>query len=119
MSWNDWWIYVYPLQLDHIDCNKENNYINNLRLVAPSQNQWNRKRQAKGFVLTSRGKIEGRIKVQSKTIYLGLFTEKQDARKAYLDAKKKYHKSFTFNNYLTKQGDTFWELKHLFNHRLV
>jgi hypothetical protein len=77
---------VWPKNLDHIDGNKSNDSINNLRAVTRRENQQNRTR-AKGYHFNNRlGKyqaqcwnIEG-----TKQIYLGLFDNQLDAEFAYL-----------------------------------
>ena len=74
--------------IDHIDMNKQNNYWLNLRIVTPQQNNFNSK--AKGYYYRN-GNFEAYIKVNGKKIYLGTFEKEEDARDAYLEAKKIYH----------------------------
>jgi len=78
-------------QIDHIDGNRLNNNIDNLRIVSNQQNQWNHTK-AKGY---SRDKVKQKwrshINVNSKKIHLGYYTEEEEARQAYLDAKLKFH----------------------------
>jgi nucleoside-specific outer membrane channel protein Tsx len=75
--------------IDHIDGDKLNNNIENLRVVTLQENNWNRTK-AKGYYF-DRGKWRAHIHLNNKTIYLGTFDKEVDARNAYLDAKKKYH----------------------------
>jgi len=79
--------------IDHIDGNKQNNSIENLRVVTHSQNQWNRYHtKCKGYYWDkSNKKFQAYIYVNSKNIHLGRFHLAEDARNAYLDAKKIYH----------------------------
>ena len=76
-------------QIDHIDGNKSNNKIDNLREVTNQQNQFNT--NAKGYRLQN-NRYTSQIKVSGKSIHLGSFDTEQEAHKAYLDAKKIYHK---------------------------
>ena len=77
-------------QIDHIDGNPLNNSISNLRAVDHQQNNFNRTK-AKGFYRKSR-KYISQIKLNGKRIHLGVFDNETDARNAYLEAKKIYHK---------------------------
>lgn len=80
--------------IDHIDRNKLNNNIENLRVVTHQQNQWNR--NCKGYYLRKdTQKYQAQIKVNSGIKYIGTFLVEEDAKNAYLEAKKKYH---VFNN---------------------
>lgn len=89
-----WYLYYGKLpknKIDHIDCDRSNNRINNLRDVTNQQNNFNNSK-AKGYVWHSIAKkFQAKITVGGKIIYLGLFVDEQDARNAYLEAKKKYH----------------------------
>jgi len=77
--------------IDHIDGDKLNNNIENLRVVTHQENQWNQTR-AKGCYWNKREKKwKADITLNRKTIYLGTFDKEIDARNAYLEAKKKYH----------------------------
>ena len=76
-------------QIDHIDNNKLNNCINNLRECDNSKNQQNRK-DVKGYT-NYNGKYVSQIQSNKNHIYLGVFNTKEEASKAYLDAKKIYH----------------------------
>jgi hypothetical protein len=75
--------------IDHIDRNRLNNNINNLREVTTHENHFNR--NAKGYYKQG-NKFEARIMLNGKTIHLGLFETKELANQAYLDAKIIYHK---------------------------
>ena len=75
--------------IDHIDGDKLNNNIKNLRLVTNQENQFNRTR-AKGYTWYQ-NKWMAYIRINNKQKYLGYFDNEDDARNAYLEAKKKYH----------------------------
>jgi hypothetical protein len=79
------------LHIDHIDGNKINNNINNLRIVNNQQNCFNRT-SAKGFYWNKQNnKWCAQIGLNGKLIHLGLYTNEQDARKAYLNGKLLHH----------------------------
>ena len=79
-------------QIDHIDGNKLNNSIDNLRVVNQQQNNWNRT-TAKGFYWNKKEKKwRAQIRLNSKTIHLGYYDSEIDARNAYIAAKLIYHK---------------------------
>jgi hypothetical protein len=77
-----------PLLIDHIDRNKSNNCIYNLRPATHQQNSFNT--NAKGYS-QCRQKWRAYIRFNDKLIHLGYFDNEVDARNAYLEAKKKYH----------------------------
>ena len=77
--------------IDHIDRDKLNNNIENLRVVTNQQNAWNQNR--KGYTFNKRdGKYMARIKVDGKKKHLGCFENEDDARNAYLNAKAIHHR---------------------------
>ena len=79
------------LQIDHIDGNKLNNHINNLRIVTHQQNHFNRT-SAKGYSWSKKSnKWYATICANSKQFHLGSYLNEQDARQAYLTAKLKFH----------------------------
>lgn len=79
------------MQIDHIDGNPLNNRRVNLRIVTARENRWN-VRDERGYTWRPRhAKWEARIKVGGKGHLLGLFTTEEDARAAYLTAKKRLH----------------------------
>jgi hypothetical protein len=78
-----------PGQLvDHIDGNRLNNTRANLRIVTPSQNQWNRAKNHsgsspyKGVSLHTRGWM-ARVRVYGKRIHLGYFVTPELAARVY------------------------------------
>jgi len=78
--------------IDHIDEDKLNNTISNLRIVSNGENQQNKKK-VKGYYFHKRDKVyQSQIKVNNKRIHLGYFKTEIEARNAYLKAKEKYHK---------------------------
>jgi hypothetical protein len=80
-----------PKCIDHKDNNKSNNKIDNLREVTNQQNTWNSK--SKGYSYDkSNNKYRSEIMLNGKRTNLGNFNTENEARQAYLDAKKIYHK---------------------------
>lgn len=77
---------------DHINHNSLDNCRCNIRIVTCQQNRFNLK-NVKGYTWDKVANIwKAQIKVNGKSIYLGVFDNKKDAHRAYLCAKKKYHK---------------------------
>lgn len=77
-------------QVDHIDKNKSNNRLENLRLVNNQKNAFNQK--AKGYSWNKPlGKWTSSIVLDGKQYHLGCYVLEQDARQAYLEAKTRYH----------------------------
>ena len=76
--------------IDHIDRNKLNNSISNLRIVTRQQNNFNT--NSKGVRYDKRyNNYQSRICVDGKSFHLGIFQTEDEARQAYLIAKQKYH----------------------------
>ncbi len=77
-------------QIDHIDCNKRNNAITNLRDVTCRENQSNRKRPSlagtTGVFPKGRG-YSAQIQINGKTRYLGTFDTIEAASAAYTKEK--------------------------------
>lgn len=99
------WFYVHgewpPSQIDHINCEKADNRIANLRLATRSQNQANRGVQpnnTSGFKGVTwcgpRGKWRAEIKVNRRKVCLGSFERLEDAAVAYEHAAKRYFGEF-------------------------
>lgn len=97
------WLYVYgeypKLQIDHINHNKQDNRINNLRLVDNFENHRNMPRQknnTSGVTGVSFRKNDNKwisyIKINGKHIYLGTFTDKEKA----VESRKKAEKLYNF-----------------------
>jgi len=76
--------------IDHYNRKRDDNRLENLHIVTSQQNQFNT--DAKGYYWReSRNKWEASIRLNKKSIYLGIFEKEEDARNAYLEAKPKYH----------------------------
>jgi len=100
------WLYVYgefpKNDIDHIDGNRTNNKIENLRDVPRTENlqnikiakSHNKSTGILGAYLHMSGKFMSRIKVNKKDVYLGLFESAEQANQAYLKAKKQLHKGY-------------------------
>ncbi len=99
-------IYLYhygtmPDYIDHIDGDKLNNNIENLRACTSSQNNYNRIKQknnksgVKGVHWsTAHGKWYARISVNKKPMYLGTYDDLNEAALVVDAARKKHHKEF-------------------------
>lgn len=94
----------WPTQdIDHIDGDKSNNSWSNLRQVTEKINSQNIKRAYKTNKLGILGvqyrsklnKYVADICIDGVTKYLGLYKTSEEASKAYLEAKRKYHKGCT------------------------
>ena len=89
--------------IDHINGNRSDNRIANLRDVTVAVNTQNQKRanrDSKTGVLGATkhqlcNKYCAQITIDNKRIYLGLFATPELAHQAYLDAKRKYHQGCT------------------------
>lgn len=90
----------YPKSIDHIDGNRSNNHISNLRECTQSQNMCNAKirkgRQGMKGVWwdKSRGKWCARINVNGQAINLGRHDDREFARFVRECAAEKYHGEF-------------------------
>jgi hypothetical protein len=87
--------------IDHIDHNRTNNVISNLRVVTPLGNGWNHSLHSNNKsgcsgVSWDKSKNSGkgswlaRIKVKGKIIHIGCFDDKDEAIVARMAAQKKY-----------------------------
>lgn len=99
------WLYQYgewpKFHIDHIDGDRSNNSIANLRECTASQNGQNRnrhtKRQEKKSIYVGVSwdrktkKWTAQINLNRKNYYLGRFDDESLAREAYLKAKAKLH----------------------------
>jgi hypothetical protein len=90
--------------VDHIDCNKTNNCLFNLRWVSQQQNTFNRSMNnrntsgVKGICFDkTRNKWRAQIMINKKNIYLGLFDNIEDAKIARQNKAKEL-----FGDYLNK-----------------
>ena len=90
-----------PKQVDHIDGNKYNNMIENLRECLPCHNSQNigvKKNNTsgiKGVIWESeRNKWRVRINAQGKNVYSGRFEDIELAELVAIEARNKYHKEF-------------------------
>ena len=82
-------------QTDHINSIRTDNRVENLQYITPQQNIQKRKTingiNVKGYSLTKNGTYQASINVDYKKISLGYYHTEEEARKAYLDGKLKYH----------------------------
>lgn len=83
--------------VDHINHDALDNRRSNLRLVTQKENLRNRripKHNKSGFIgvafSEAHKKWRARIKINNKEIHLGLFSKKEDAIRARVEANKKY-----------------------------
>lgn len=90
-----------PKYIDHIDCNKLNNCIENLREATHSQNMMNQKIRSNNNTGiknvcydNTRNKWKVSINVKNKTINIGRFNNLELAELVAIEAKDLYHKEF-------------------------
>lgn len=89
-----WYIHYneIPNYIDHINGDKTDNRIVNLRSVTPQKNSFNmHESKVCGFQKRKNGRFTSRIILNKKYINLGTYDTEQEAHQAYLDAKKIYH----------------------------
>jgi hypothetical protein len=95
-----WYYGVWPQSaVDHIDNNKSNNSVDNLRLATHSQNQCNAfkpKNNTSGVKGVSKAgnKWKAEIMIDKKSLYLGTFNYIEEAAAALTEVRKKYHGEF-------------------------
>jgi len=77
-------------QIDHIDGNRLNNKLSNLRVVSQQQNNWNRT-NAKGYRQVG-NKWVSYIHLNGKKLYLGTYDTQSEAHTTYLKTKLIIHK---------------------------
>lgn len=78
--------------IDHIDGDKANNALSNLRECTNAENQQNRKQQIGSIgIRLVRNKWEARIRVNHKRYQIGTFDTKEEAQAAYCQAKQRLH----------------------------
>lgn len=92
-----------PLQVDHIDGNRQNNQIENLREATSAQNSQNRMAtgatKIKGVVWHKQSKKwVASICINRKSVHLGSFEKIEDAAQVATDARKKLHGDFARSN---------------------
>lgn len=99
------WLFVHGVwpadQIDHIDGDRSNNCIANLREATRSENLRNRGLQRnntsgfKGVIFDKRtGMWQARIKIHGRRILLGLHETPEAAHAAYCEAAAKHHGEF-------------------------
>ena len=89
-----------PEQIDHINRNRQDNRIENLRASNNMLNQHNaskRRDNTSGCVGVNQrdNRWHARISCNKKRIHLGVFDTFEQAKQAYLIAKDKYHEQVT------------------------
>lgn len=82
--------YDINLDIDHINGIKDDNRIENLRLISHSENMQNTKAKGYGYH-KGIGKWQSYITVYGKKIHLGCYDLEADAIKAREEGKLKYH----------------------------
>lgn len=84
--------------IDHIDGNRCNNVIENLRLATPTQNVAN----SVGFGKYAKGvkkhgnKFQARIRIKGKYMHLGSYDTEEEASEAYNNKAKEVHGEFAY-----------------------
>lgn len=78
------------LCIDHINGIKDDNRIENLRLVTRQENNFNYTK-AKGYTKVQ-DKFKVRIGINNSTFHVGTFNSKEEAKLAYKEAKHNFHR---------------------------
>lgn len=89
------------LEIDHINRNSLDNRIENLRLATKSENMQNRKKCSRNtsgikgvYYDKFHKKYVAQLRCNGKKICLGHYDTKEEAQKAVVEARKKYHGEF-------------------------
>jgi len=107
------WLYIYgewPDEVDHINGDRSDNKISNLRLCTRTQNCFNRKDGTgisglKGAYLDPRSsKWFSKIQVGGQHKFLGNFDSPEEAHQAYLKAADELVGEFAFHNRLEERA---------------
>jgi hypothetical protein len=87
-----YWVYGTIVDcIDHINGDKVDNRISNLRSITQQENTWNN-RLSKGYSYhKTKEKWRAYIVYDYKQYHLGYFQTKEEAKEAYLEAKRKHH----------------------------
>jgi len=93
-----------PKELDHVDQDKDNNAISNLRIATSSQNNMNKSKSGTGFnkyIGVGRGarKWQATITVRGRRIYIGSFDTEEEAALARDKKAKELHGEFAVLNF--------------------
>lgn len=100
------WIYMYDVdidgfQIDHINGNKSDNRISNLRISTHQQNMFNMKKKktnksgVKGVHFDNRcNKWRAQTSINKKRVHLGLFDSIRDAERVIYEFMNKNHNDF-------------------------
>lgn len=101
------WLYAHGKWpdnvIDHINGNRSDNRLTNLRDIPQSVNMQNRRSPKAGHSLKTlgvswhegAGRYRARLTVNRKELHLGLFDTIEAAQAAYISAKRKLHKGCT------------------------
>lgn len=86
-----WFLYYneIPNEIDHINGDRMDNRISNLRNFNRKENQHNR--MGRGWKITPSNKYHAQITNNGENIWLGNYNTPEEAHQAYLNAKKIYH----------------------------
>src|SRR5262249_27099557 len=98
------WFYVHgqwpPQEIDHINGNRADNRIANLRLATDAENAWNASRRSdnstgyKGVSMYKNGKFMAYVHKGRKRHHLGYFDTPEAAHAAYVKAAAELHGEF-------------------------
>ena len=90
--------------IDHIDHNKANNCLSNLRWATCSENTHNTSKEMKGFQKrVGFNTYQARIVHNNKTICLGTFDTPEEAHEAYVAKKNELAKEFSPYNIIKSE----------------
>ena len=100
------WLYVYGewpnSEIDHINGDRSDNRIQNLRDATHSENQQNRRAASKksktgvlGVHPTPDGRYVAQISINGRSVKIGRFRSVEDAQAAYIETKREIHAGCT------------------------
>ena len=84
-------IHDTKIEVDHRNGIRHDNRLENLRLVNHQENNFNQTKALGYYWNKQKNKWHARICLNGKDKHLGYYDNEEDARNAYLDAKKIYH----------------------------